>query len=129
MRRAGILALALMLVAATVGTAGAASKKVYYEKPYGQIAYKPKRIEFSDLTLTRLHWRHWNRKVAWGSGRARANTCNPTCAGGQVVKGKAHLKMFRRHTEDGRRMYGCLKGTVEAGGQKMPVEWPPGCAG
>jgi hypothetical protein len=129
MQKAGILAIALTLVAATVGIAGAATEKVYYEKPYGQIAYKPKRIDFSDLVLTRIHWRDWNRKVAWGRGRARANTCDPTCGGGQVVRGRAHLKMFKRHTENGRRMYGCLKGTVKAGGRKLPVEWPPGCAG
>jgi hypothetical protein len=127
MRRAGIIAIALMLIAATVGTAGAASKKVYYTKPFGQVAYKPKRIDFNDLALTRLHWRHWNRKVAWGHGRARTETCNPTCGQGGVVKGTVHLKMFKRHTEGGRRMYGCMVGTVKAGGEKSPVEWPPGC--
>jgi hypothetical protein len=130
MRRAGILAIALaVLVAATVGIAGAATKKVYYEKPFGQIAYKPKRIDFSDLALTKLHWRHWNRKVAWGSGKARINTCDPSCGAGNVARGTVHVKMFKRHTENGRRMYGCMKGTAKAEGKKYPVEWPLGCAG
>jgi hypothetical protein len=129
MKNAGIVAIALVaLVAATVGSAaGAAPKKVYYEKPYGQVAYKPKRIDFSDLTLTKIHWRHWNRKVAWGNGRGRENTCDPACAGGQIVHGTAHLKMYKRRTVHGRRMYTCLVGTVKAGGQKFPLEWPPGC--
>jgi hypothetical protein len=127
MRRAGIIAIALTLIAATVGTAGAASKKVYYEKPYGQIAYKPKRIDFSDLTLTKLHWRHWNRKVAWGHGRARINTCDPFCGAGNIVRGTVHLKMYKRKTVNGRRMYTCLVGTSKAEGKKYPVEWPPAC--
>jgi hypothetical protein len=131
MKNAGILAIALLvLIAATVGSAaGAAPKKVYYQKPYGQVAYKPKRIDFSDLVLSKLHWRHWNRKTAWGNGRARINTCDPTCASSNIVHGTVHVKMYKRHTVNGRRMYGCMKGTSKAGGKKYPVEWPPGCAG
>ena len=36
---------------------------MYYEKPYGGFAYKPKKIDFSDLTLTKIKWRHWG--TAW----------------------------------------------------------------
>jgi hypothetical protein len=126
MKNAGILAIAALLLIAA--TAGAAPKKVYYEKPYGQVAYKPKRIDFSDLVLSKLHWRHWNRKVAWGNGRARINTCDPFCGAGNIVHGRVHLKMYKRHTVSGRLMYGCLKGTSKADGKKYPVEWPPGCA-
>ena len=116
-----------MLIAATVGTAGATTKKVYYEKPFGQIAYKPKRIDFSDSAFTKLHWTHWNRKTAWGKGKARFNTCEPFCGAGKIVHGTVHLKMYKRKTVHGRRMYTCLVGTAKGGGEKQPVEWPPAC--
>jgi hypothetical protein len=119
--------MALMLIAATVGTAGAATKKVYYQKPYGQIAYKPKRIDFSDLVLTKLHWTHWNSKKAWGRGKARINTCDPTCASANIKHGTVHLKAYKRKAVNGRRMYTCLVGTSKADGKRYPIEWPPAC--
>jgi len=123
MKKAGIV-LAALLVAAIAGNAAAApSGKVYYEKPSRQIAYKPKKIDFSDLTLTKIKWRHWNSRVARGRGRARAYSA----AGSEV--GTARLKMFQRHKENGRRMYGCMTGTTKVGGREERVEWPPGCDG
>ena len=123
MKKAGIV-LAALLVAAIAGNAAAApAKKVYYETPYGQVRYKPKQIEFSDLTLSKIKWRHWNSKVARGKARARVYG-----AGGSSA-GTATLKMFKRHTENGRRVYGCMTGYTKIDGDKSPVEWPPGCAG
>src|SRR5919198_1525538 len=104
MKRAVAVAAALTLVLAVAATAFAATK-VYYETPYGKVVYKPKRIDFSDTTLTKIRWRHWNRKVARGTGRARINTCNPSCGGGTIVRGKVSLTMFKRHTERGKRFY------------------------
>lgn len=126
MTRAGIVAVAVVLVWA-VSAHGAAPEKVYYEKPFGQIAYKPKRIEFSDLTLTKIRWRGWNGRRSLGRGRARINTCEPSCAAGNIVRGSAKLRVFQRHREDGRLVYGCLKGTTRAGGETRRVQWPPGC--
>ena len=118
-----------MLVGLLGGSAGAAApEKVYYEKPFGGMAYKPKRIEFSDLTLTKIRWRDWNSRRSLGRGRARINTCDPSCAAGNIVRGRAKLRMFQRHRgEDGRLLYGCLKGTTRAGGETHRVQWPPGC--
>jgi hypothetical protein len=129
MKRAGILAVAAtLLIAATVGSAaGAAPVKVYYDAPFKPHVYKPKRIEFHDATLSKLHWRHWNRKVAWGRGRARINTCDPFCAAGKIVHGRVHLKMYERHDVNGTRMYGCMAGTARADGKKYPIEWPAAC--
>lgn len=126
MKRAVALAAALTLLLAVAATAFAVTK-VYYETPYGKVVYKPKRIGFSDATLTKIHWRHWNRKVARGTGRARINTCNPSCAGGTIVHGTAHLKMFKRHREGGKRFYGCLTGSTKKNGKTYRIEWPPGC--
>jgi hypothetical protein len=128
MKRALALAVALTAVAALAGTAFAATK-VYFEAPAGQTVYKPARIEFSDTTLTKIHWRHWNARVARGHGRARINTCDPFCAAGNIVHGTAKLAMFKRHTKNGTRWYGCLTGKMRAEGKTYRVEWPPGCNG
>jgi hypothetical protein len=126
MWRAAIVGVAALLVGASATGAGAA-EKVYYETPFGQVVYKPKRIEFSDLTLTNLRWRDWNGRRALGSGRARINTCDPSCAADNIVRGTARLRMFRRHREGDRRFYGCMKGTTRAEGKTRRVQWPPGC--
>jgi hypothetical protein len=126
MKRASLVAVALLLM--LVGSAAAASK-VYYETPFGKVVYKPKRIEFSDLTLSRIHWRHWNSRRAYGRGRARINTCNPSCAAGNIVHGRSRLTMFKRHEQSGKRFYGCMTGVSRAEGKKYRVAWPPGCAG
>jgi hypothetical protein len=128
MKRAFVLATAaLLVVAVAVGTADAA-QKVYYHAPFGKTVYKPKRIEFHDLILSRIHWRHYNTKRARGSARARVNTCVPFCAAGKIVHGTANLRMFQRHTEGSRRFYGCMVGKVHADdGHTYPVEWPAAC--
>jgi hypothetical protein len=128
MTRTLILAGALALAIAMVSTAVAAAP-VYYETPFGRVVSKPKRIEFSDLTLYRIHWSHWGRKKSFGSGRARINLCDPSCADENIVRGSAHLKMFKRHMQGDKRFYGCMVGTTRAEGRKEHVEWPPGCAG
>lgn len=128
MMRAVIVAVAVIAVATGAVTAFAAPR-VYYETPFGKAVVEPNRIEFSDLTLTRLDWANWGRRRARGTGRARVNTCEPSCAGGEIVRGRAKLKMFKRHREGGRRFYGCMTGTTTAGGETRRVQWPPGCAG
>ena len=127
MMRAAIVAVAVMLLGA-VGAGAAGAEKVYYETPFGKVVYKPKRIEFSDLTLTKIRWRDWNSRRSIGRGRARINTCEPSCGAGNIVRGRAKLRVFQRHrAEDGRLVYGCLKGTTRAGGETRRVQWPPGC--
>jgi hypothetical protein len=127
MTRTRILAGAVAFAIAMATMATAAEAKVYYETPFGQVVSKPKRIEFSDLTLYRIHWSHWGRKKSFGSGRARINLCDPSCSAENIVRGSAHLKMFKRHMEGSKRFYGCLIGTTKAEGRKEHVEWPPGC--
>jgi hypothetical protein len=127
MTRAGIVAVAAMLLWA-VSAGAAAPEKVYYETPFGQVVHKPKRIEFSDLTLTKIRWRNWNSRRSLGRGRARINTCIPSCAAGNIVRGRARLRVFQRHrADDGRLVYGCLKGRTRANGETQRIQWPPGC--
>src|SRR3954447_14568879 len=129
MKKAGIVIAALLVVAIAQSAFAAPARKVYYEKPYGQIAYKPKKIDFSDLTLTKIKWRHWNGKVARGRGRGRVNTCIPSCAAGNIKKGPARLKMFKRHAEGNRLMYGCMPGYRKSAARNSKIEGPPACAG
>jgi hypothetical protein len=126
MKSAVVLAIALLLVAAATAAAG---QKVYYKVPFGQTVYKPKRIEFSDLTLSQIHWRHYNSKRARGhAARARVNTCIPYCAAGKIVHGTASMRLFKRHTKGTRLFYGCLVGKVHADdGHTYPFEWPAAC--
>jgi hypothetical protein len=116
-----------MMLLGALGASAAGAEKVYYETPFGKLVYEPKRIEFSDLTLTKIRWRHWNSRRSLGRGRARINTCDPSCAAGDIVRGTANLRMFRRHREGGRLVYGCLEGTTQANGETRRVQWPPGC--
>jgi hypothetical protein len=127
MKRVLVLAVALLLVG---GVSADAAQKVYFKTPFGKTVYKPKRIAFSDDTLSQIRWRHYNSKRARGHARARVNTCDPFCAAGNIVHGTANLKLFQRHTEGTRRFYGCLVGAVHAdNGKTYRIEWPPACNG
>jgi hypothetical protein len=120
-----LLTAALVLA---VGATATAAPRVYYRVPTGQAKVEPTRIEFSDLTLSRIAWDGWGNKRATGTGRARINTCVPSCAGGDIIRGTATLKVFHRHREGNRRFYGCLTGRVRAEGRTSRVIWPPGCS-
>ena len=122
MRKAGILAVVVIAIAATFGTA-VASAKVYYRTPFEKVVYKPKRVEFSDLTLTKLKWRHWGTKIARAHGRSRINDCIPYCGAGTIHFGTANVRVFRKKTIAGKVQYTCIKGTVKADGDKSPVHF------
>jgi hypothetical protein len=122
-----IKALVAVLATLAVAATAIAAPRVYYRLPTGQAKVAPARIDFSDLALTRIRWDGWGGKRASGTARARMNTCIPNCAGGDIVRGTATLKVFRRHREGGRLFYGCLTGRVRAGGDTSRVMWPPGC--
>jgi hypothetical protein len=118
MTRLLILVVAAALAIALVTTAVAATPRVYYRTPFGKVVSKPKRIEFSDLTLSKIHWKHWGRKTTRGTGRARTD-----------ASGTATLRMFKRHKVGHKRFYGCMTGTTTINGRSEHVEWPAGCAG
>jgi hypothetical protein len=122
MRKAGILAIALIAMAATFGTA-VASAKVYYLTPYEQLKFKPKRIEFHDVTLTKLRWRHWGTKIARAHGRSRVNDCVPNCAMGTIHFGSASVRVYHRKIVNGTDAYTCIKGTVKADGDKSRIHY------
>src|SRR4051794_39030730 len=127
MKRAFVLAAALLLLG---GVSADAAQKVYFQLPFGRTVYKPKRIEFNHDTISHIRWRHYNSKRARGHARARLNSCVPYCYNGKIVHGTANLRLFKRHSENGKLLYGCLVGNVHADdGNTYPIEWPPACNG
>jgi hypothetical protein len=70
---------------------------------------------------------HVQRQSRHDEGCARINTCDPSCAAGNIVRGRARLRVFQRHREDGRLVYGCLTGTTRANAETQRIQWPPGC--
>jgi hypothetical protein len=124
MRTGRILLLALAL-ALTVGTtASGAGGRTYFRQPLtSHVAYKPTHVLFSDATITHIRWRGWNRRHAVGTGRARVNTCNPSCAAGRIVRGPIKLTMYHRHKEGGRWFYRCVKGVARVPGPDQPILW------
>jgi len=124
MRTGRILILALAL-ALTVGTTAQGSSRTFFHTPMGQrTVYKPSRIVFSDATLTHIHWRGWNHRIAHGTGRARINLCNPFCAAGPIVHTTVSLKMYRRHLIGNRHFYRCVKGVAHVLNQPdQKIHW------
>jgi hypothetical protein len=128
MKRASVLLVALLAVALVAAGTADAKQKVYFEKPFGGVVYKPKRIAFHDLTLTKIRWRHYNSKRARAHAKARVNTCNPNCAYGKIVHGTANLKLFKRHAVGSKLFYGCLTGKVHGNdGHTYPLQWGDRC--
>jgi hypothetical protein len=126
MRTGRILLLALAL-ALTVGTtASGAGGRTYFRDPFTNRAhFKPKVISFSDADLTRLRWRSWNRRHAFGRGRGRVNNCIPSCAGGKILHGPVTLTMYHREKSRGRWFYRCVKGVVHVSGPDQRIIWCP----
>jgi hypothetical protein len=126
MRTGRILLLALAL-ALTVGTtASGAGERTYFRAPFsGKAQFKPKRISFSDSDLTQLRWRSWNRRHAFGRGRARVNNCIPFCAAGKILHGPVKLTMYHRYKSGHRWFYRCVKGVARVPGPDQRILWCP----
>lgn len=103
----------VVIATMAVGT-GAAEGRTYFRQPLNNKAVvKPKKIEFSDVELRKLSWRHWGDARTRAHGRARINTCNPSCADGNLIYRDVSVKLSRRHKQGGRRFYTCLDARVQ----------------
>jgi hypothetical protein len=118
------LALAALGIGAVVTSA---ATRTYYRLPLNdKLVFKPSRIEFKDLDLTSIRWTGWGAPTATGRAKASSLQCDPTCAAGTRVHTTARLRMFKRKTRNGKRIYECMTGTL-ASGTPRRVQWPPGC--
>jgi hypothetical protein len=111
MRRLIVLVLA---VAAVWGPSAAqAADPVYVRDPISNRLHQhPGKLTFRDADLTRLKWIHWGRAKAIARGKASVLICEPNCAAGHRVRGKVRLVLSKRVTEDGKRVYRCIKGRL-----------------
>jgi hypothetical protein len=124
-----IAVIACLALSALLAASAVAAPRVYYRLPLNdRPVVKPKRIEFKDLTLSKISWTGWGGRTATGTANASSLSCDPSCAEGRRYRGTATLRMFKRHREGERRFYGCMTGRVRAGKASGRVEWPPGCA-
>jgi len=121
--------IASLVVAACGGGAvlSSAATPTYYRLPLNdKLVVKPSRIEFKDLDLTMIRWTGWGAPTATGRARASSLQCDPSCAAGTRITTTARLRMFKRKTRNGKRIYYCMTGTM-ARGEVRRIVWPPGC--
>ena len=80
--RQGTWIVAAAALALAAGDASHAADPVRFRLPLNDKAVvKPQRIEFNDLTLKQIRWKHWGEQAAPPARRRRARTsCIPNCA-------------------------------------------------
>ena len=72
----------------------------------GTVAIEPSSLETaSDATLEEIRWSSWDEHGAEGSGRLRALTCQPTCAGGSTKTVAARIELSGVKVCGGRQYY------------------------
>ena len=55
--------------------------------PFGNRLVEPTTLEtYKDLIIVRTRWNRWTGLRADGTGTARMNTCEPSCANGRIVR-------------------------------------------
>lgn len=87
-RRLALLAvLALALSALPAGAAparnapAAGSGLVFAPDPLSHtLKVKPHKLEFREVAMTELRWKHWGTRVARARGISRILTCSPDCS-------------------------------------------------
>jgi hypothetical protein len=82
----------LLVLAATLGLtapAGGAGEKTYLPGcvPAEKAKYKPRTIVVAcadaNFQIRKIEWSHWGDRGAKGTGKAKVNTCDPSCAEGK----------------------------------------------
>lgn len=67
-----------------------------------------------------IHWKRWGRPSAVGVGRARLQNCIPACAGGEVTRPRARLRLTHVVTFQGILMYARLVYSLRG---RLPEEY------
>ncbi len=129
-RQRHLMMVGLAIAACGIGAGlSSAGTPTYYRLPLNdKLVVKPSRIEFKDLELTAIRWTGWGAPTATGRARASSLQCDPSCAMGRRIRTTARLRMFKRKTRNGKRIYYCMTGTL-ARGEVRRIEWPAGCSG
>ena len=77
-----------------------------------KLGQHPSKILFKDVDLTSLKWTHWGWSRAIARGQANVLICDPSCAEGHRVRTTARVVVSKRKTENGKRVYQCIRGTI-----------------
>jgi hypothetical protein len=74
-------------------------RKLYFPNRCAEGAYRPRFIILAcgdgNLRLANVQWKNWNRAIATARATARANTCEPSCAGGHFVNYQVTVRAYR----------------------------------
>ena len=105
----GVVALLAALALVAPGAADAA-RPAYFKDPLdGSTRQRPAVITFRDLQLRGLRWTGWGSAKATAGGRVRMLVCQPTCADGRIVSGRAGVTVYRLQRHGARRYYTCVR--------------------
>jgi hypothetical protein len=82
----------------------------------GTVGVEPAGLDTaSDLTVTELHWSHWDASGASGEGVLRVPTCQPTCATGLMQEIPARVELSAVKTCGDRRYFDHAEVRVDPG--------------
>jgi hypothetical protein len=110
MRAVVFAAVGLVLAGPVAAQAAGAS---YVRDPMtNKLHQRPSKILFRDADLTSLSWKHWGWSRAIARGRVSVLICDPNCAAGHRVNTSVRVVVSRRKTENGKRVYQCIRGTI-----------------
>src|SRR5690349_7551562 len=110
MRAVVFAAVGLALAGPVAAEAAGAS---YVRDPMSnKLHQRPSKITFRDSDLTSLHWSHWGWSRTIANGNANVLICEPNCAAGHRERHKVRLVVSQKKTENGKRVYQCIRGTI-----------------
>ena len=110
-----------------------AASRTYALRDCQHEAYKPHKIVIAcgdgNLYMTGMHWSHWRRSSAVGTGTAHANDCSPNCAQGHFHRYAAKITLTKPTTcTGGVRQFTSLRitytGRTPGGPRSYSVPFP-----
>lgn len=86
----------------TPAAAAAASRTYIFDGGDLRLVYKPRNWAAGGVgasaRMENIHWTRWNTNSAVGRGTAANNNCDPTCAGGSIIRESGRLTWSRPRT-------------------------------
>jgi hypothetical protein len=97
-----LILISLLAVGALAGApASLAAERVYFPSRCTDFAYKPRHVIVAcgdgNFQLKQMHWTHWNRYIATGSGVGWVNDCIPYCYNGQFHSYPVTVRLYEPH--------------------------------
>jgi hypothetical protein len=131
----GRLTLAAAVVALVCVAAASAGSSPVYLSSCGTLVQRPHAVVLAcadaNYELVSLSWKTWGGPTAAATGKVRANTCTPNCAGGRFRTYPVEVGVLGARRCGSKRIY--LKLTLDYPGRRPTghskhEEWPVTCA-